>query len=77
MKKKKPVSEIDAAIAEDPMIEGLLKARGKKVEVIAFGICYAGLLDSVDVDLGTIVIIDADDRAMLEFERIEAFSVLG
>lgn len=66
----------DTAIAEDDLIQGLLNARGKRVEVIAFGICYMGKLAGLDVDNGTIVIQEGEDRAMIEIERIESLSLL-
>ena len=68
--------EMDAVIAEDALIQGLLSAMGKRVEVIAFGICYAGKLQDIDVDNGTVVIVEGEDRAMLEIERIKSFSLL-
>lgn len=68
--------DLDFSIEEDALIQGLLDAKGKKVEVIAFGIVYAGTLDSVDVDTGTVTIVDGEDRAMIEIERIESFSIV-
>ena len=68
--------DLDFSIEEDALIQGLLDAKGKQVEVIAFGIVYAGTLDSVDVDTGTVTIVDAEDRAMIEIERIESFSIV-
>jgi hypothetical protein len=67
---------IDSAVEEDALIQGLIDAKGKKVEIIAFGIVYGGILESVDVDEGIIAITDNDDRAVLEIERIESFSLL-
>lgn len=74
--KAKDRKELEKAIEEDPLIQGLLEASGKRIEVIAFGIAYLGTLETVDVDHGTVVIVDHDDRAMLEIERIESLSVL-
>lgn len=68
--------DLDFSIEEDALIQALLDAKGKKVEVIAFGIVYSGTLEQVDVDNGTIIIADAEDRAMLEIERIESFSIV-
>jgi hypothetical protein len=67
---------LDFSIEEDTLIRGLLDAKGKRVEVIAFGIVYTGILKSIDTDNGTIVITDGDDRAVLEIERIESFAQL-
>jgi len=68
--------DLDFSIEEDALIQGLLDAEGKGVEVIAFGIVYAGTLESVDVDNGTITIVDGEDRAMIEIERVESFSIV-
>ena len=77
MSKQKEKEHFDAAVSEDPLIQDLLKAKGKEVEVIAFGICYTGKLASIDVDHGTIVIVDGEDRAMIEIERMESMVLLG
>jgi hypothetical protein len=68
--------DLDFSVEEDSLIRGLLDARGKRVEVIAFGIVYTGILSAVDTDNGTIVIADGDDHAVLEIERIESFTLL-
>ena len=68
--------DLDFSIEEDALIRGLLEAKGKRVEVIAFGIVYTGILKTIDTDNGTIVIADGDDHAVLEIERIESFSQL-
>lgn len=60
-------------VEEDVLIRALLDAKGKKVEIIAFGILYSGTLKKVDTDNGTIIITNGDDRAMIEIERIESF----
>lgn len=67
---------LEASIREDTLIQGLIEAKGKLIEVIAFGISYTGTLKAVDVKSGYITILDGDDQAMLEFERIESFRVL-
>lgn len=67
-----PKSKTDTA-EEDVLIQALIDAKGKKVEIIAFGILYTGLLKKVDIDNGTIIITNGDDRAMIEIERIESF----
>ncbi|MFH1652986.1 MAG: hypothetical protein ABIE74_02920 [Pseudomonadota bacterium] len=69
-------SSLDTAVAEDPLIQGLLEAKGKRVEVIAFGIAYQGTLQQIDPDEGTVVIVSGDDRATLELERIESLCIL-
>lgn len=58
---------------DDPLIKGLLEAKDHKVEVIAFGIAYHGVLKDVNVEYGYIKIEDGKDQATLEFERIESF----
>lgn len=68
---------IDSALAEDDLIQGLINARGKRVEVIAFGLCYIGQLEELDIDNGTIVVRDGEDRAMIEIERVESLSLLA
>ena len=55
----------------------LKKNLGKKVEVLAFGIAYVGILKKVDPRAGTIRIEDKEDYVVLEIERIESFKVLG
>ena len=66
------VIDIDFSIEEDALIQGLLDAKGKRVEVIAFGIFYSGTLSEVDADRGTIAIMDNEDRAIIEIERVES-----
>lgn len=68
--------DLDFSIEEDALIQGLLDAKGKKVEVVAFGIIYAGVLDSIDIDNGTVIVTDSDDKAMIEIERIESLSIV-
>lgn len=68
--------DLDFSIEEDALIQGLLDAKGKKVDVIAFGVSYSGILEQVDIDLGTIIIKDGDDSAFLEIERIESLSIV-
>ncbi|MDO8644891.1 MAG: hypothetical protein Q7S00_08015 [bacterium] len=58
-------------------IQDLRKVEGKKVEVIAFNICYLGTLKKVDLKQGTIWITDKGDTAILEVERIQSFQVIG
>jgi len=64
------------AIEEDALIQALVDAKGKRVEIIAFGIPYSGTLSEVDIDDGIINIADGDDHAVLEIERIESFSLM-
>ena len=75
MAKRKNI--LDSAVAEDPLIQGLLEAKGKRVEVIAFGIAYQGTLQQIDPDEGTVVIVAGDDMATLELERIESLCILN
>lgn len=56
--------------------EQLRAAKGKKVEVLAFGIAYVGVLEKIDHKEGTIRIEDKEDYVVLEIERIEDFKVL-
>ncbi len=62
-------------IEDDPLIAALIDAKGKRVEIIAFGILYTGVLKRVDVENGTIIIANGEDRAMIEIERVESFSL--
>jgi hypothetical protein len=55
----------------------LREAIGKRVEVLAFGINYVGVLTNVDSRAGTIRVEDKEDYAVLEIERIESFKVIG
>lgn len=61
---------------EDFSITRLHDFIGRKVEIIAFDISYMGILQEVDLDRGTLKIVDGDDFAVLEIERVESFSVL-
>ncbi|MFO1462739.1 MAG: hypothetical protein U1F66_03110 [bacterium] len=49
---------------------------GRKVEIIAFEISYMGILTHVDYDSGTLKIVDGEDFAILEIERVESFSLI-
>ena len=60
-------------IEDDPLLEALIDAKGKRVEIIAFGILYVGTLKRVDLNNGTIQIMNGEDQAVLEIERIESF----
>ncbi|MFH1829868.1 MAG: hypothetical protein ABH871_03725 [Pseudomonadota bacterium] len=68
--------DLKFSIDEDALIRGLLDSKGKRVEIIAFGIVYTGKLESVDPDNGTLTIVDDEDKAMLEIERVESLSIL-
>ncbi|OGQ46556.1 MAG: hypothetical protein A3I05_02875 [Deltaproteobacteria bacterium RIFCSPLOWO2_02_FULL_44_10] len=68
---------MDAAVAEDPLLRGLIEALGRKVEILAFGVSYIGKLESVDIDNGLAVIVDDEDRAMIELERITSLSLIS
>lgn len=60
-----------------PVMEGsLLRIEsyvGRKVEVVAFGISYVGLLRDVDMEEGTITLSDSKDAVVLELERVDAY----
>jgi allophanate hydrolase subunit 2 len=68
--------DVDFSIEEDELLKKLVSAEGKRVEVVAFGIIYSGILASVDVDLGNVVVQDGEDQAVIEIERVESLSVL-
>ena len=68
--------DLDFSIEEDALIQGLLDAKGKRIELIAFGIVYAGILEEVDINNGTVRVTDGDDKAMIEIERIESLSII-
>ncbi len=61
---------------EEVRVSTLKKSLGKKVEVLAFGLVYSGLLKNVDLKEGTIQVEDGKDYVVLEIERIEAFKEL-
>ncbi len=61
---------------EDLSITRIQDYIGRKVEIIAFDISYMGILEEVDLDRGTLKIVDGEDFAVLEIERVESFSVL-
>ena len=67
---------LTTAVEEDALIQALVDAKGKRVEIIAFGIPYAGTLSHVDIEDGIINITDGEDHAVLEIERIESFSLM-
>ena len=48
---------------------------GKKVEIIAFGISYMGILEDVDYERGTLKISDQNESATIDLERIESFGI--
>lgn len=63
-----PISDVD--------MDQLLKAVGKKVEVVAFNLAYSGRLKSIDSERGRIRIEDGGDYVVLEIERLESFRLL-
>lgn len=60
---------------QNQSISQLQDFMGKKVEIIAFGISYLGTIENVDYDAGTIKLVDEDDMAILEIERVESFKI--
>lgn len=72
-----PFSSYGNSVTDSDLSEELEKALGKKVEVLAFGVAYVGKIKKVDLELGTIVIEDKNDSAVLEIERIEDFKILN
>lgn len=69
-------ARLEESIGEDTLIQGLIEAKGHRIEIIAFGIAYAGTLKTVDLRGGFVTVVDGDDRATLEFERIESFRTI-
>lgn len=67
--------DLNFSIEEDALISELIGAKGKRVDLIAFGIIYSGTLSNVDIDDGTVVITDGEDSAVIEIERIESLSI--
>lgn len=67
--------DLDFSIEEDALVRTLLDAKDKKVQLIAFGIIYSGILQNIDIETGTVVIVDGEDKAMIEIERIESLSI--
>lgn len=61
---------------EDHSITRLQDFIGKKVEIIAFNISYMGILEDINFETGTLKIVDGEDFAILELERVESFSIL-
>jgi hypothetical protein len=70
------ITDLEASISEDGLIQQLVAHEGKAGEVIAFGIAYSGTVERVDVAQGFVVIFDGENRATLELERIESFRTL-
>ncbi len=70
------MNNIDTCVKDDPMIQGLLAAIGKRVEVFAFGVTYIGELRSVDHENGFVTVTDGEDTVMLELERVESFNIV-
>lgn len=68
--------DLEMSLSEDDLISGLKRAQGHQVEVIAFGIAYAGQLTAIDIKRGFVTVVDGNDQASLEFERIESFRLL-
>ncbi len=62
---------------EDHSITRLQDYIGKRVEIIAFNISYMGVLEDINFETGTLKIVDGEDFAILELERVESFSVLN
>lgn len=70
------MTKFETSMADDPLIQGLLSAVGKRVEVFAFGLAYIGKLVSVDPENGLLSIAEGVDTAVLELERVEQFNVV-
>lgn len=62
---------------QDEVTASKLKiARGKKVEVLAFGVSYVGKLTKVDSKSGLVRVEDGEDYVLLEIERIDRFRIV-
>jgi hypothetical protein len=63
-------------LEDDPSLTRLRDYIGRKIEIIAFDISYMGILEEIDFETGTLKIVDGEDFAILEIERVESFSPL-
>jgi len=54
----------------------LKKVIGKRVQILAFGILYEGILKKVDARSGLVRVEDEKDYVLLEIERIDHFRIL-
>ena len=61
---------------EEVSLHQIQKSIGRRVEVVAFGTCYAGVLKRYDSKSEMIRIEDRGDYVLLEMERVQAFRVL-
>lgn len=59
--------------AMEESLERISAYVGRKMEVVAFGISYVGLLEEVDMDKGTLTLSDPHHSVILELERVEAY----
>ncbi len=57
---------------EDISLQKLKQLKGKKVEIIAFNISYQGILETYDLEAGTLKLVEGEDSLVLELERIES-----
>lgn len=67
--------DLDFSIEEDELIQNILNAKGRTVNVIAFGVIYAGVLEDVNIEDGIIRVVDGEDKVVLEIERVESITV--
>lgn len=56
--------------------EEIRQAIGQRVEVMAFGLPYVGILEDYDEKSGRLQIRDQEDVAFVERERIESFRII-
>lgn len=47
---------------------------GKKVQILAFGTSYLGILKKVDYDKGFLEIKSGNQKMVLDLERVESFA---
>ena len=66
-----------AKSTSDSLLTDLTCYLGQRIEVVAFGISYIGLLAEVNAQDGLIKLSDGCDCAILELERIETYVPLS
>ena len=50
---------------------------GKKVQVVAYGASYVGVLQKVDYEPGFLILTDGSDTVTLDLDFVESFTCLG
>lgn len=49
--------------------------KGQKIQVIAFGVSYVGILVDVNEEKGVVVLDDGKEKVSLDLEQIESFAL--